>query len=183
MTDSSKNKVQSRSVIEMLTVANEYCMFIEEAEKFSKEYIISYLQKVLPLLYLKCALLPEVDVDDSEPGERFVTEEQWEVTFQRLKSKLGTDDRYSYLAQHSNGESEKRKGSLSENFTDIYQDMKDFVLLYQKNTLTAQLNAVHDCRELFESHWGLRSTNALSAIHQLLHQGWEDDSFTSFSAN
>ncbi|MEI6765430.1 MAG: DUF5063 domain-containing protein [Bacteroidota bacterium] len=183
MDDQSKNKVQSRTVLEMLTVANEYCLFIEDADKFTKEYMLSYLQKVLPLLYLKSSLLPDIEVDDTMPGERFVTEEEWEIAFQRIKSKLGVDDRYIYLARRSATETETRKGSLSENFTDIYQDMKDFILLYQKNTLSAQENAVHDCKLLFESHWGARALNALAAIHQILHQNWDDDNFTPFSAN
>ena len=43
----------SRNVIEMITVANEYCLFLEGIEKYTKDDIISYFQKICPLLYLK----------------------------------------------------------------------------------------------------------------------------------
>ena len=60
------------------------------------------------------------------------------------------------------------KESLADNITDIYQDMKDFVVLFQDSRLAAKENAVADLKRLFAVHWGLRATKAAYKIHLTL---------------
>jgi hypothetical protein len=160
----------SKKVIEMLTVANEYCLFIEKAEEIEKEKIFRFLQKLLPLLYLKASLLPDIKVSDESMAEHFVTEEQWEEIFNVLRNKFGKDDQYLFVDLQEKTNSDAIAASLAENLSDIYQDMKDFVILYQKPTRSSQENAVKDCRELFETRFGFRMVNALMAIHNLLYE-------------
>ena len=88
MEDNQTEVAFSKNVIEMITVANNFCSFIEKADDSPKSEIFVYLEKVLPLLFLKGTLLPEVIVDDPESNERFVTEEQWESIFNELKNKF-----------------------------------------------------------------------------------------------
>ena len=158
----------SKKVIDMLTVSNEYCLYMETAEDKEKEEIFQYLQKLLPLLYLKASLLPDIPVNDENATEHFVTEEQWENMFNSLNSKLGNDGIYYYIDLNEKSHSDPVRASLAENLTDIYQDLKDFVLLYQKPLRSAQENAVRDCKYLFETRFGYRLVNAQQAIHYLL---------------
>ena len=160
----------SNNVIEMITVANNFCSFIEKAEKHSKIQLLDYLERVLPLLFLKGALLPKVIVDNPEANERFVTEEQWGTIFNDLKTKFEEDDKFWYLDLNSLDPNEPIRTNLSENLSDIYQDMKDFVLLYQKPTRTAKQNATHECKALFEINWGNKLINSLKAIHHILYK-------------
>jgi len=170
MTKNEKEIIYSKPVIEMITVAHEYCLFIEEVNKTSKENIIQYLNKVCPLLYLKGTLLPRIGEADPEANERFVTEEQWEFIFNELRQKFRPDDEYWFMENDGNSENEPVKASLAENFADIYQDMKDFVMLYQKDGFNAKETAIYEFRYLFESHWGYRIVNAQMAIHYLLYK-------------
>lgn len=156
----------SKAAIEMLTVANEYCLFFEEVEKFKPEDILTYFQRLAPLLYLKGSLLPAIEVEDDEFAERFVTEEQWEEIFKALREKFGPDERY-YIHDHNY---DTQEASLADNLADIYQDMKDFVMAYQKNTLPARQNALALIRGLFASHWGPIVLQALGAGHRVLHK-------------
>jgi len=158
----------SRKVIDMLTVANEYCLFMENAEDYSREKVFEYLQKLLPLIYLKASLLPVIPVNDENAAEHFVTEEQWENLFNTLSIKFGGDDIYYFIDLHEKSHSDPVRASLSENLTDLYQDMKDFVLLYQKPLRSSQENAVRDCRNLFETRFGYRLVNAQQAIHHVV---------------
>ncbi len=160
----------SNNVIEMITVANNFCLYIEEAEKNPKTEIFIYLEKALPLLFLKGTLLPEVIVDNPETNERFVTEEQWETIFNDLRNKFDEDDEFWYLDLNSPDPNEPVMTNLSEYLSDIYQDMKDFVLLYQKPTRAAKQNATHECKVLFEINWGYKLINSLQAIHHILHK-------------
>ena len=53
------------------------------------------------------------------------------------------------------------------NYADIYQDLKDFIYLYQKNTEMAKENAVSECKRLFQTRWGVRLTRAHTVIHEI----------------
>jgi hypothetical protein len=177
MTDYPDDITQSKSMLEMLTVANEYCFFIETAESKSKDGILKFVNSLLPLLYLKGTLLPASEVENPEANERFVTEEQWERIFTALREKFGDSDEFWIIDPQHVNESEPLKASLSENLADIYQDMKDLVMLYQKNTVSARENAMADCKLLFETHWGFRIANILSRLHFLLNDKEDEQLF------
>jgi hypothetical protein len=63
--------------------------------------------------------------------------------------------------------------SLAENMADIYQDMKDFLLLYQTGTKEVMNDALWECRNNFENFWGQKLVNALRAIHKFITSGEE----------
>lgn len=163
------SSVSSKNVMEMLTVANEYCHFVEKAYNYETRDILEYMQKILPLLYLKGCLLPSIEVSVPEANEKFVTEENWEIIFNELRDKFKPKDDY-WVIDHSDFKfSEPDKVSLADNLTDIYQDLKDFVLLYAKGTIAAKENAVRDCKFYFETHWGYSLVQAQKYIHDLLN--------------
>jgi hypothetical protein len=157
--------VYSRKVLEMLTVANEYCLFMEKAEEYSMEELLNFLQKISPLIYLKSALLPDVEVADEDAVQHYVSEEQWETLFNQLFNKFGEQDQFFFVDHQEKSHNDPVKGSLAESYTDIYQDLKDFLLLYQNPLKSFKENAVRECRRLFETRYGYKLINAQSAIH------------------
>lgn len=159
----------SKPVIEMATVANEFCYFFDTVENKDKDTILNFLQPILPLLYMKGSLIPQITPQYPESNERFVTEEQWEKVFTSLREKFGNDDEFWLIDPQYINETEPLKASLSENIADIYQDMKDFILLMQRNSLAARENAVSECSNLMASHWGYRIGNIFTRIHHLLY--------------
>lgn len=165
----------SKSVIEMAAVANEYCTYFENLEKKNKDEVLDFTHRILPLMYLKGSLLPEITPEYPEANERFVTEVQWEDVFNGLRKIFGNDDEYWIIDPQYINETEPIKASLSENFADIYQDMKDFLMLLKRNTLAAQQNAVNECKNLMQSHWGYRIGNTITRIHHLL---FDDEEIT-----
>ncbi|MDR4987874.1 MAG: DUF5063 domain-containing protein [Bacteroidales bacterium] len=165
----------SGAILEMLTVANEYCLFFERTESIAAADILSYFQKIAPLLYLKASLIDPVAVNPDSDNERFVTEEQWEAVFKPLREKFGSNDNY-FIHDHN---FDSVEASLADNMADIYQDMKDFVMLYQKNTFHARQNAVAHLSDLFRWHWGPVLINALGAVHQILFRDEIDPDLVS----
>ncbi len=159
--------LKSKQVLEMLTVANEFCLFIEKLEEYSQTLIYSYLQKVCPLIYIKGALLPDVEISDESASERFITEENWDSIFSMLKTKFDKDDEFFLIDDDIISGVKPITASLAENLTDVYQDLKDFVMLYQKNLTAAKECAVKDCKVLFENNWGQKIINAHHRIHEL----------------
>ncbi|MEI6061041.1 MAG: DUF5063 domain-containing protein [Bacteroidota bacterium] len=170
----STDPATSSNVMDMFTVANEFCIFTEKAEKYDPEEVLQYYVKICPLLYLKGALLPVVEADEDYFGERFVNEDQWESIYNSLLFVFPGKDEFFTLS-YENSDTIPLKASISEHLADIYQDLKDFVLLYQKNLAYAKQNAVFECRRLFISHWGQRIAALLPALHTIAFHAEEED--------
>jgi len=163
-----KEPVYSPFVLEFLAIAQKFCLFIEEIDKYDKKQIFEYLHKALPLLYVRGSVLPGVKPENFDVNEKFFTEEQWQNTFNEIRKKLQKDDVFWYL-ENDNPLNEPIKGSFADKLTDVYQDMKDFVILYQKPLRDAKRIALWEIIELFKAHWGFRIVNLLKVIHYDLY--------------
>ena len=157
--------VFSKNVIEVLTISNEFCLLIEKANSYERNDFFLVLHRILPLLYLKASLLIPIEASNPEIKDRFVNEEQYELIYLSLKNIFGSDDIFKE-ALHKNAEN---PGSFSEYLSDVYQDIKDFLVLYQKPSMSAKENAVNDCLLFFKNHWGYRSLISVTNIHSLLY--------------
>jgi len=169
--------VTSRRVLEMLTVANEFCLFLEKVEERSRDELIQFIQKICPLIYLKASLLPDVTVSDDEAVQHYVKEEQWEELFNLLRNKFGNNDEYYTIDHHEQSHHDPIKASISENIADIYHDMKDFVLLYQNPPRQFRENAVMELKLLFGTRTGYRLVQVMQIIHYLISQPAGNDLF------
>ncbi|HNW56160.1 MAG TPA: DUF5063 domain-containing protein [Bacteroidales bacterium] len=166
--------VYSRNVIEFVAVANEFCKYAERASEVKGDELLKILQRILPLLYLKATLLPQLSPFFEDGNEKFVTESDWIKIDETLKDKFGTADDYLEVFDEKIKETEGPVvSSISENMADIYQDLKDFLLLYQTGTGEVMNDAVWECRMNFENFWGQKLTNAMRAIHKFIYSGEE----------
>ena len=166
--------VYSRNVVEFVAVANEYCKYAEHAGELKGDEMLRILQRLLPLLYLKASLLPDLEPFFEDENEKFVTESDWFRINDAFKDKFGTANDYLELYDEKYIESETPvPSSLAENMADIYQDLKDFLLLYQTGTQEVMNDAIWECRLNFENIWGQKVVNALKAIHKFIYSGKE----------
>ena len=166
------NNMEDKNTKDLFLVASQYCTFIENIAAFSAEDILEYLLKITPLLYLKTSLIADFELEDNSAGEQFVTEEQYELCYLRLKEKLENIDFFEGFDLEAN---ETKPYSLCEILTDVYQDLKDFLLLYAKNTLAAQENAVWLCRNNFVRNWGKKIVMLFPYLHFLSYKAEEED--------
>lgn len=166
-----------RHLIEMITLAGEYCITLENAENSSKEELYTFLHKVAPLLYLQGLLFPETDEPDDESDERMVTEEQWENVFNALRSQFGPEDTFLYLDPPEPGNTDVLTGSLSELYSDVYQDLKDFMWLMTKKSLIATRHAAYDIKKLFLSNWGAKLLRAQTVLHSRMYPAVPDEDY------
>jgi hypothetical protein len=160
--------VYSRDVIEFVTVANEFCKYLENSGDVSLTDFVNTAHRILPLLYLKATLIPVVEESYEEFNEKFVSEDDYNFIQNNLLGKFGEyntyDEIYDPLRQEND---EPVQLSLAENFADIYQDLKDFLMQYRSGTNEIMQNAVWECRQAFEQYWGQRVVNALRVLHHL----------------
>jgi hypothetical protein len=125
-------------------------------------------------LYIKASLLPSLEPFFEDGNEKFVTESDWFKIHDKLREKFGTADDYLEVFDEKINESDGPVvSSISENMADVYQDLKDFLLLYQTGTQEVMNDALWECRQNFESFWGQKLTNSLRAIHKFIYSGEE----------
>ena len=136
----SDNIVYSSTVIDFVTVAVEFCAFLEKEEIASREKWIDKMLKLLPLMYIKASLLPQtVEINDESP-ETFVKEEDYTRVSATVSSIMGEEDVYLDVFVEDMKYSERPVSAfVSENIADIYQDVRNFVSVYQYG-LTDQMN-------------------------------------------
>lgn len=172
--------VYNKNVLEMITVANDFCMSLGKVDVMGKAALLSYLQKVGPLLYIKGSLLPDIEVSSPDANEKFFTEEKWEWLFNELRKKFKPDDEFWYIDNLEKNQPDPTKGSLAEYFADVFQDMKDFLELYQKNTLAAKENAVYELKKAFVSGWGYKLAVAHKTLHYIMMKGTVQDDLPNY---
>jgi len=172
--DANSDPVYSRNVIEFVAVANEFCKYTEHASEIKGDEMLHIMQRILPLMYLKASLLPKLDPFFEDGNEKFVTEGDWIDINEILKEKFGTANDYLEVFDEKLNDSDGPVvSSISENMADIYQDMKDFLLLYQTGTGEVMNDAVWECRMNFENFWGQKLVNSMRAIHKFIYSGEE----------
>ena len=82
------------SSIEFVTVAAEYCVFIEDAANYMPADFVDKALKILPLLYLKASLLTNFERINDDQLESCVTESQYEQVKQSLAAVMADKDDY-----------------------------------------------------------------------------------------
>lgn len=158
--------VYSEKVTEFVAVSGEYCKFVENTTRFSKRDFLNKARKLLPLLYLKVSLLPKFESVFDDENEKFVSEEEWEFIHQSVKKKMGFHDEYREVFDPLTHEQvEQSIASIADNFADIYQDIKNFISLYNIGTEEIMNDALWECQVNFEQFWGQKLVNAHKAIH------------------
>jgi hypothetical protein len=172
--DNNSDPVYSRNTIEFVAVANEFCKYAEHASELKGDELLKILQRILPLMYLKASLLPELNPYFEDGNEKFVTEADWLKINETLKEKFGTANDYLEVFDEKIRDTEDPVlSSISENMADVYQDLKDFLLLYQTGTGEVMNDAVWECRMNFENFWGQKLLNSMRAIHRFIYSGEE----------
>lgn len=172
--DSEQGPLYSRNVVEFVAVANEFSKYAERAVELKGDDLLKILQRILPLMYIKASLLPQLEPFFEDGNEKFVSEQDWEKVHSTLREKFGSADDYLEVFDEKMKDSEGPvTSSISENLTDIYQDIKDFLLLYQTGTQEVMNDAVWECKLNFETIWGQKLLNSMRAIHRFIYSGEE----------
>jgi hypothetical protein len=172
--DNNSDPLYSRNVVDFVAVANEFCKYAEHASELKGDEMLKIMQRILPLMYLKASLLPQLDPFFEDGNEKFVSEADWIAVNETLKAKFGTANDYLEVFDEKINDSEGPVvASISEDMADIYQDIKDFLLLYQTGTGEVMNDAVWECRMNFENFWGQKLVNSMRAIHKFIYSGEE----------
>ncbi|MGD8742891.1 MAG: DUF5063 domain-containing protein [Granulosicoccaceae bacterium] len=141
-------KTQEASLNSMADVARRFC---EHVEQFSADHVDSWLTDMV-------ALLPQLDEAASSLGElqslsvheHDVDDEARFELFTRLFEALGERDGYDY--EYDSLEGQRLSGTLADDITDIYFDLKRGLDLLEQYPAEPKI-AASDWRQSYEFHW------------------------------
>ena len=173
--EKENNPIYERNTLEFVTVALEFCTFVETAGQNGLFDFIDKGIKLLPLLYLKATLFPEAEVDDEDDEpELTVTEDMYEAVRTRIAALLGEKDSYLETFHPDMQYSDTPIAAfVSENLADVYQDTGNFVSLFRQGNEEVMLQAIALCRANFQEFWGQQLLNALKALHAIRYSDEE----------
>lgn len=174
----ANSSLYSANVVEFVTVANEYCCQLEQCGKSNNRDFLDRMSKIIPLLYLKTALLPELISSLNDDVESFVTEDDYEAVRQNIARLLGELDNYlDTQVSDMQYSLEPLPASISENLADVYQDLKDMILNFNSANGSVMIEAIVFCKDNFKNVWGRKLLSSLVAIHNALYSS--DSDFTT----
>ena len=178
-----------KNSIEFVTVAAEYCSFIERSRGADKKTFVDTALKILPLLYLKASLIPECELIGEGDLEVFVTEDDYEYVRLVVAHVMGAQDDYLEVFHPDMAYSDTPiKKTISEDLADIYQDLKDFISVFQLGMNATMNDSLCVCKEHFAEFWGQRLVNTMRALHDVKYNtsdeeaddapaAWDNDEF------
>lgn len=166
-----------RNSVEFVTVAAQYCQFLEQVEGMERDEFVDTTLKILPLLYVKALLLPEmVLMDEDDALETCVTEETYSLMNAQLADIMGDRDDYlDVFVEDMKYSDQPVTRYISEGLADIYQDIKDFIFVFRQGVNRNMHNALATCQENFRLYWGQKLVNTLRALHDVKFETHRED--------
>lgn len=167
------NPMQMPGVIDMVTVSAEYCVYLEKLREAGteREDFLKKITMVLPLIYVKASLLPDLEEQGFDELQEIVTEEDYEEVRQSVWNLLRADDEYLEVftpdMQYSEG---PMMATISEDLADIYQDLKNFVAAFAEQNEITMNDAIVKVKENFRTYWGQKLVNAMRPLHEVRYK-------------
>jgi len=141
-------------------------LLVEKNTQNGKNFFISNMIKVLPLLYLKVSIIPPIEEDYESDLETKVSEEMYSRVEESISSLLGNDNLYLETFHPDIRLSDSPVAvKISEDIADIYQDLGNFVAVFKNGQKETMNDSLALCVKNFENYWGQKLLNALRALH------------------
>ncbi len=127
------NYVYSSEMVDLVTISNSFCQFLEQIEGEDGKAFIKQSVKQLSEVYASIVKLEEANPVFESAGESAVSEQDWSAVYQRILLLLGAHN--DILRQAEDDEfdrSELVTHTISEDMADVYQELRDFTAIYSR---------------------------------------------------
>lgn len=144
----------------------EYCKLIESLDEMTSANVLQDIKIALLPIYAKVHRIVRPKTKYEHDAEKYLTERQYNKVRKILIAIIGPRDMYNEIFNPEKPNSKKStQASLSEDLTDIYQDLKDFVQWHNQGTFEAMNDAIIELVDTFGKFWGMKLLNAVRYIH------------------
>lgn len=158
--------VFSNYTVDFARVALEYCVLAEKVKDNDRKGFVDQMTKVLPLLYLKITIIPEIADYYESDLEQKVSETMYNQVEENISNLLGDDNLYLETFHPDIKLSDSPVAvKVSEDLADIYQDLGNFIGVFKNGQKETMNDALLQCIDNFKRFWGQRLVNAQRALH------------------
>lgn len=159
-----------KDVFEFTAVAVEVCKRLENAASLNRKEFISSMLKLLPLLYLKSQIVLHFNNESDVYLEHVVTEDDYNAIRYSIADKLGEYDDYLdvFLEDMKYSDSPIHR-TVSEDLADIYQELRDFLHIYEQDFEESTAAALGELSDTFAQRWGQTVVNVLRPLHETMY--------------
>jgi hypothetical protein len=163
-------EIKGLVVKEFIEAAGDYCRLIENAGQKQTNELLYDLQQMLPLLYSKAVLIPKPKYCYEEEPKKFVSESDYAHIIDILQQKF---EKFQHKAPDLTADKLSRQGTgnflVAEVLADIYEELKNFIRLYETGISQAMNDAVWVCRNNFELSTGIMFIESLRFLHSVIY--------------
>jgi hypothetical protein len=146
-----QHPVYDKNSIEFVTVAAQFCSFVENCQQMSRGDFFDKLPKLLSLLYLKTAVVPTMNDSSYSDLTQYVTEESYEYIQMKIKSVIGRHDEYlDVFVEDMQYSDTPILCNISEDISDIYQDLKDMICNFHADIAFFSAQAMDNDGEIYD---------------------------------
>jgi len=175
----------NRRVVHFVECARAYVALIDNP-KPQKQWAADVLLEV-SAAFAAAQRLPNAVLPDGDLlGDEFdLDHDQWARIFASIGRALTEHESYrcffeviepAQLVDPPNSQQESMLGSLNDDLADIYRDLAPGLKAFHARRDEWLPEIIFEWRLLMESHWGHHATNAMRALHELVHgDRWPDD--------
>ncbi len=161
--------VYSDEVLNFVKQAGHFTGLLSADTDTDRKSFVSAMLIVLPAMYSAFLRIPVTEPVYEGGNEKFVSEEEWSFVYRKVLSIMGSQNEYLDVPdeeEYDRMELISRK--ISEDLSDIYQDIRDFTELYRNGTDEVMNDALWECRMNFETYWGKKILRVSAAFHGVM---------------
>jgi len=157
--------IQADNFGDFLKSVRNFCDFIENDKTENYVTFLRLTQTHLQSLYFGVQKLEFVELNYNSDFEDTMTKTQLEKVLTNLADRLHNRFYWHVFDPTKEDDTEPVCGDLLDDLGDIYKDLKNSLLLFDKGTPAEIESAVWTFKWSFDNHWGDHCTNATYALH------------------
>lgn len=164
--------VYSGEMVAFATAANNYCQLLEQSAAAEGKAFIASQVEILSRIYADFIVVGETEPVFDSVLEPTVTEQDWASVYQQIAKIMGPYNETLRPAEKDEFDrSEMVLHTISEDLADIYQELKDFTIIYSRGLEELMNDAAWELKERFAEHWGTKLLRSLLTLHDLYIRG------------
>ncbi|MDD5289385.1 MAG: DUF5063 domain-containing protein [Dehalococcoidales bacterium] len=170
----TKRISETDAVKDFIDIADKFCSLVENREQLTDIKLLQQAFVILPELCVRASKLPEV-VKTTLYRPSVMSSQESLPIMKALAKIIDGHDRYHETTEPwDENDKEVVSMCLSDDFTEIYENLKPSLRDWDKVTPAQRLDIIWEWKFVFGAHWGEHAVIAFRALFMLLYQRLED---------
>lgn len=172
-----QNKLTTNTIA-FIGLCSEYCTALQNCRESERGEFVAQMLRLLPRIYIAATDLPAAEGFDDEDFyiDSVLDEDYYDSIRRSVESLMGPDDTYLEVFEADMKYSDTPiAASVSENLSDLFQVIYNFVETVREATPESVRLAVVAMHDDFKAYWSQILCNVLRPLNNIAHNLDTDD--------